>query len=594
VTILLVPIAGGLLLISRAELGGSAGTYLSHLVGRKVTIGSLRVRLGRTISIELRDAVLANLPNGSKPAMITLGHLSAEIPLRGLLFGPLVVSKLDAARGYMLLEHEDDGRPNWRFRTATRDIAPDEPNRLELPVILDAQFHDITVDFRSSSGRSLPTVIKEASLATANPDAAVSLKAKGSYRALPLALTADLASFAVLHRSAVPFPAKIDIRTEINQLDFEGTFTDPLDVDGAEGKLALHAPSLVELANGAGIDGAPDVAVEITGRLTRNGDVTKIDDGHGTIAGQTFGGGLELHEGAPRQPDALKLEAGFPRLDSNTIFKSSPGPSPGISLVMDPAPATLLDIHVTAGHLVYRTIAADDFAIAAKIGVGTLSVDDIALSIAGGIARSKISIANNAAGKGVVSFDGSLSGVDADKMGELLGWGPLPVDGAITSRAIGSMIGADMNEARGTNRIFAVVAMSSGTIDRDIVRKASTDIRMLFGADNGVRKLQCLLGVLNLRDGKGTIGPVRIKSSAGTIAGGGTYDSVNDHIDLVIGAQSRSWFSLDVPVRIAGPVTDFSVVPAFGASRTLNDIRLPDDLPQSLKDIATASPCLGH
>ncbi|HTJ65077.1 MAG TPA: AsmA-like C-terminal region-containing protein [Alphaproteobacteria bacterium] len=590
----------GIFLVGRADLGASGGTYLSHLIGRKVTIGSLRIHPGQTITIEISDASVANLRGGTKPAMITVSRLTAEFPLRTLLLGPLTVSKLKVEGGYILLEHESDGTPNWRFKTATRNIAPDRPGRLELPVILDAHFRDVTINYRSPTGRSLPTVIEDGQLTTERRDAPVSLTVKGSYRATPIVLVADLASFAVLHRGEVPFPAKIQLQTVGNQLNFEGTFIDPLNVEGAAGKLTLHAPALVELANGAGIAGAPDIAVDITGQLTRNADVTKIDNGHGTIAGQTFDGGLELREGTPPQPDALKLEAGFQKLDSETIVKRPSGASPnqgqsnGISLVMDPAPTTLLDIHVTAGHFVYGGIAADDFGITAKIGAGALSVDEVAFGIAGGTARSKISVVNNKDNKGVVNFEGSLAGVDANQVGALLGWAPLPVDGPVTGRAIGSMIGADMSEARRTNRVFAVLAMDMGTIERDIVRKASTDIRMLFGSDTGVRKLRCLLAVLNLRDGKGTIGPARIKSTAGTIAGSGTYDSVHDTMDLVIGAQSKSWFSLDVPVRIAGPVTHFSVMPAFGTSRQLNDIRLPDDLPQALKDIATASPCLSH
>lgn len=582
-------------MVGRADLGSSGGTYLSHLIGREVTIRSLRIRPGRTIAIEIKDASLANLRGGTKPAMITVSHLTAEIPLRTLLLGPLTVSNLTVEGGYILLEHGTEGKPNWRFRTATRDITPDRPSRLELPVMLDTHLRNVTINFRGTSGRSLPTVIEDGSLTTAGREAPVKLTAKGSYRASPLTLTADLASFAVLHQAEKPFPAKIEITTTTNQLNFDGTFTDPLNVEGASGKLVLHAPSLVELANGVGIGGAPDIAVDIAGQLTRKDNVSKIDNGHGTIAGQTFDGGLEFREGTPPAPDALKIDAGFPNLNSSIIFKpaskSAQGPSSGISLVMDPAPPTLLDIHVTAGHFVYDGIAADDFAITAKIGAGALSVDEVAFGIAGGTARSKISIVNKD-NKGVVNFEGSLAGVDANQIGALLGWAPLPVDGPVTSHAIGSMIGVDMSEARRTNRVFAVLAMDAGTIERDIVRKASTDIRMLFGSDNGVRKLRCLLAVLNLRDGKGTIGPARIKSTAGTIAGSGTYDSVHDTLDLVIGAQSKSWFSLDVPVRIAGPVTDFSVMPAFGTSRLLNDIRLPDDLPQALKDIATTNPCL--
>ena len=155
------------------------------------------------------------------------------------------------------------------------------------------------------------------------------------------------------------------------------------------------------------------------------------------------------------------------------------------------------------------------------------------------------------------------------------------------------MIGATIAEARQTNRIFVVLAMTGGAIDRELVRMASTDVRSLFGSEEGNRRLTCLLLIGNLRDGTGTIGPLRIKTGSGTIAGGGTYDTVHDTIDLTISAQSKSWFKLDVPMRITGPLSNFSARPAFGQSaRVLNDTSLPDDLPQQEKDVATANACL--
>jgi hypothetical protein len=155
------------------------------------------------------------------------------------------------------------------------------------------------------------------------------------------------------------------------------------------------------------------------------------------------------------------------------------------------------------------------------------------------------------------------------------------------------MTGATITEARQANRIFGVLAMSGGTIDRQLVSLASTDVRFLFGGRSGSGRLNCLLAVLNLRDGQGEIAPFRIKTSDGAITGGGFYDARRDYLDMTIGTQrsSTSFFSLDVPVRISGPVTDFSVTPAFGASRRLAAPGRLNELPPDMLAFAGASAC---
>jgi hypothetical protein len=122
---------------------------------------------------------------------------------------------------------------------------------------------------------------------------------------------------------------------------------------------------------------------------------------------------------------------------------------------------------------------------------------------------------------------------------------------------------------------------------------ASTDVRSLFGGRTGLSQLSCLLAVLDLHDGLGTLAPLTIRTSDGTIVGGGTYDARHDVVDMIIGTQSSttSYFALDVPVRISGPVSDFTVRPAFGASRSVNATGNNDNLPPELKIFAASKSC---
>jgi len=62
---------------------------------------------------------------------------------------------------------------------------------------------------------------------------------------------------------------------------------------------------------------------------------------------------------------------------------------------------------------------------------------------------------------------------------------------------------------------------------------------------------------------------------------------------MTIGTQSAttSFFALDVPVRISGPVTDFSVTPAFGASARMNAAGNIGDLPPDMQAFANGNAC---
>jgi hypothetical protein len=230
---------------------------------------------------------------------------------------------------------------------------------------------------------------------------------------------------------------------------------------------------------------------------------------------------------------------------------------------------------------------------------GLLTVDPVTIGIAGGVATSHTRVMNSPVGTdgqagADIMFEGGLTGVDAQSLASLLGLGVIPLTGAIESRFSGGASGADLAAARNSSRGFAILSMAGGTIDRRLVELASTDIRALFSR-GGAGKLSCLLAILNLRDGVGAIAPLRLRTPAGTITGGGLYDIRRDYIDMTVGSQSAStgFFALDIPVRISGHLSDYSVRPAIGrAARRLNADGDLGDMPAPMMDFARANPCM--
>jgi uncharacterized protein involved in outer membrane biogenesis len=592
--VVLIALIGGIVALSRIDLATTTSAYLSDRIGRKLTIASAKLHLGNPVRIELHGVALANMAGGSEPNMISISRLTADVSPFSLIFGPQVVQHLLLEGGKVLLERGPGDRPNWKFSAAPPVIGRKREARRVLPTLLDARFQDVEVDVRTSSGNILRTHLENVTVAAKAPDAPVTAKADGSYNGTAIHAEAKLPPFIRLHTNTATFPIQIELTSGTVTLGLDGNARDPLNFDGIDGRLVLSAPKLSEVLAFGGIAGKVESPLTLAGTFKHDDTLWHLSSGDGALDGRPLKADLQLQEGGRHSQDAVTVDAAFERLNLNKLLppnatQQSPGET---SLLVDPDPGVLLDLHAAAGHIAYRTIEADRFDLKAKLAPGMLSVEQLAADVGNGSAQSKITIANRDT-KAIIDFDGALKGVDAAKLAKLMGWGKMPIGGPITSHVSGSMTGATMAEAREANRIFGVLTMDGGTIDRQLVSLASTDIRSLFGFKSGSGRLDCLLIILNLQDGRGTIAPLRIKTAGGTITGGGSYDARRDFLDMTIGTQSAttSFFALDVPVRISGPVTNFSVTPAFGGSARMNAVGNIGDLPPDMQAFANGNAC---
>jgi uncharacterized protein involved in outer membrane biogenesis len=592
VAIVIVAAAAVFLLLDRFNLGQFAAARASAALGRAVTIAELHVTPNRWLSVKLTGLQIANLPSGTRPQMVALHDLTAEIDVLSLLHGPAAMRHVEIDGLSVLLERINGETRNWRFGDAPPKT--DKEDRAGFPTLLDVHVKASDIIIRTTLGHLLQSRIDDGTLATPSADAPVTLALKGAYHDTPVTLEAMLQPIVVLRDAATPYGADIHIASSETTLHFIGTMTKPLDVDGAAGTLTLHAPTLGPILTMAGAPADTfKAAVDLSGVLTRSDAVWTLIDATGSLDDSTITSSmLRFVDGGHGHPDDVTLDLAFERMNLDRLLVGR-GRSTGSDAPMrvEPDPDPRLQIQLTARQVSYAGNAASDVAIKAAVTPGRIALDELAAVAFGAKLQASGRAEATAKGNRLVA-EAAVGGVDIQQLRRLTGGTPLPVAGRLDAQASAEGAGDSLTAALRAAQISAAVWMTAGSISRDVVEKASLDIRRLFRKPEGMTPVSCLLGVVKIRDGLGTLSPVRIRTADGTIAGQGTFDLKRNLINMTIGSQSAttSAFALDVPVQISGDINNPDVRPSSRPA-TLATADLAK-LPPSLRPAVQRSPCI--
>jgi len=142
-----------------------------------------------------------------------------------------------------------------------------------------------------------------------------------------------------------------------------GNARDPLNFDGIDGRLTLDAPKPQELLAIAGVTRQIDSPLTLAGTFKHDGGLWQLNDADGTLGGAPLKASLQLQEGGHHSQDAVTVDTALQKLDLNALLHPAAWKQPAdeTSLLVDPEPGALLDLHIAAGHIAYRTIEADKF-----------------------------------------------------------------------------------------------------------------------------------------------------------------------------------------------------------------------------------------
>jgi uncharacterized protein involved in outer membrane biogenesis len=597
--------AGAVVLLVSVDLKHLLEEHWSLSPDRRLTIGSLQIGWGNPLSLELRDIRLANAPWGSSPEMAQVESISAEIDLWSLFGGATRFEKLEMVNPVIVLERDADGTGNWRVgKIAPPSSSPANPkSRSQFPTLIDLALRGGKVSLRTSSGNWLRVELHDLKISSAGADQPVTIALDGAYNDLPAKLTGETQSFNILREASLPYGIVLSIADASSTIAFKGTLMDPANFDGVQGAVKIDAQNLGDLLRIFGAQSGYNPPLQFSGDLNRNGDHWQISHANGMLLKNAFIGGLILDEAGRGQADDVSADLSFAELDLTPPLAAATKPGGAktgdwgaLSLRSETQRGTNIAAHVAAKLLTYGTLRLADVEFRGGLASGAMSLEQLKFAVASGTLDVSGRAENAVVGSHLVAR-AVLSGIDAGQLSRLAGaeTGQLAgrLDGGVTLDMSGDTIQAALKASRG----HAVLAVTQAHVARDLIEKVSTDVRSLFRTREGVVEVTCLLGVVDLRNGIGTVRPLRMRTSDGTLVGGGQVDFLRQRLNLTIQSESAStsFFALDVPVRVSGDFQRLSIQSQIGPSGVSFSPAGNDplnDLPQDLRSLAERNSCV--
>lgn len=575
--------------------------------GRDLTIaGDIRLSLFPNVQVELRDVAFSNAEGASRANMATLESLKLDVPLMPLFSGELRVDEFVLVKPDILLEVDEQGRPNWVFQDPAPSAdpspatAPAERARgaghLDRVRLGDIRIEDGRLTY-VDRGTGTTETFDSIDVRLALPDLDSRMKAEGNltWNRERVGIDVDLARPRVMLEGGES-SFEIGIKADPIALAFGGTLT-MTDAPGVAGMIDLDVPSVRRLAAWAGspieVDGDILGPFAVKGEVTAGGTAVALRKAAIRFDAIEAVGSFEANVGGA--VPHLKGELAVDRLDLNPYLSgeaATPAPTdqPATTAAspadegwstdpidMSGLNAANVDFDLTVGSLRVQEIEVGESALQIRLAGGKLNADLTQLALYEGEGSGRLSVDASGQVPTVASrFD--LKGLAAEPfLAAAAGFERLEGTGAlafeVTTRGASQKA---MVEALGGNGAFsftdgaikginlaAMVRNVQGAfLDRTAREAQKTDFSELSGTftiDKGIvtnRDLALMAPLLRLA-GAGTVNmpdrtlDYRIEPrAAATIEGQGGREEVAGIL---------------VPVIVQGPWNDLSYRPDLTA-----------------------------
>lgn len=601
VILLLLAAGAGALYLSQTDLKPLVEREASESLGRTVTFGSFQVRWGDPLHVDFTDLAIANAPWGSKPEMVRIGKFSAQLEVGPLLHGVLHYRELRISDVAVVLERDPAGIGNWKFggSAGSGGLGLVPKNRTQFPTLIDFAGERALITYRTRSGNILGIRLDRVAISSPDEETAVQLLAEGAYNDVPARIDATTESYTVLRDDDVPFGTRFTLAGPDTDIAFDGTMQEPLDFEGVRGELTIEARTVDDLIAAMGGKAKADLPLTVAGILVHNGDHWSLDTAKGRLQQSDFSGTLALVEGKPKHPDDIALDLGFSDLDVDALaapFSKTKSATKLDALPLHPDGLREVNasVDLTVGNLAIagrklRTVALDG-----RLKGGDVTLKALSFELGGG----RLSASGTLEGKdkdGRLALRLRLGKADIATLLAELGSEGKEIRGRLEAAASLSMAGPTVGAALKRSDGAAVLLMRDGQVAQSLIEQLSADLRGLFRERHDFVPVSCLLGVVTLKDGIGVIAPLRLETQTAVAIGAGKIDLVRERLDLTVRTErdSTSFFALDIPVRISGPLDHLRAAPAPG--KDSDWLRQPaaisDTLPPDLRKLATGSAC---
>jgi len=237
-----------LLYLLFADLGRHKGRlegFITRHTGREFAIdGPFRLELFPNVRLHAERVRFANAAWGSKPQMVQVEHLSAEVGLWSLVSGPVDVHSFELNGVVVLLERQRSGRGNWVLREPTTGSEENEPKtRTQFPLVIhQARLSDIRVLYRAAGSPELAARLDELTIAP-GANGLLALDGRGALDRYPISLRGEAGPVDALLSGR---DVRMNLKGSLGRLalDVEGSIGDLDPLDGANLKIQARGEDI--------------------------------------------------------------------------------------------------------------------------------------------------------------------------------------------------------------------------------------------------------------------------------------------------------------------------------------------------------------
>ncbi|WP_420564298.1 AsmA family protein [Thalassobaculum sp.] len=597
---ILLGIVGGLVVVCLIALvagmwwlttGGGrdwAVGQVSERVGRDIIVEDMSIDWGWRPEVEVTGLRLANADWARADHLMRAERVAFRIHPWPLLRGDIVLDYLTLQAPQIDLERNQEDEGNWSFGenpvagAAAEGVSPED--RDDAPRIGRLEIRDGKLAYRDP-GRGIEV---EGTVTTGSGEMdapePLSLSLKGTLQDQPLTINFAGGSILELRDGEAPYPVDLTIAAGKTDFALNGTFADPIALEGAKVEIDLSGPNLADIFPLFGVPTPPTPPYDLSGHVTRDGKVWHVENLEGRIGDSDISGTATLDH-RPERP-LLTADLASEKLDFDDLGPLV-GATPaygegetaseeqeriGRQLVEEgklfpdiPIAAErlrVMDMNVTlkAPNVLSRTeLAITSLEATVKIEDGRAVANPFRMGVAGGVLSGELALN---AREEVPSADADVTFEDLalaeffedSKYFETMGG---TLSGRLYIIGTGNSLADIMAAANGDG----VIEVSKGAFSGLLIEAASVDLvetLILFIGDDASVPIRCGAGRAVVKEGVAQFDRVVVDTADSVLYARGGVNLLDQTVDLYITADAKdfSLIDLEAPVRVKGPLGD--------------------------------------
>jgi uncharacterized protein involved in outer membrane biogenesis len=581
--LVVIVIVVGVVLLSVQDVNESKDLLtrkVSEETGRELTIaGDFDLSISFSPSITADNVTFENAEWGSRPEMLKLGHVEAEVALFPMLGGNIEIKRLILKDLDLLAETDSGGHGNWEFGEKKPSDESHGDGDGKLPVIEDMRIENALVLYNDGQTGERHSIMIAGADARTGDGGGAEFALDGVWNNSPITAQGSIGP----GDKNVPVAFLVEMFGATTKID--GTLGELEELAGSRLHISTKGEKLSDLNIIAG-DFPAVGPYALEGDLTAEGDDLYIFDNFSArIAASDIAGRLELTPDEKRPH--LKADLTSSKLDLDALMakgEASPAPAAEASggggdasasdsvgaakrlfpdEPLDLAALDKADAQVTlkVAELAYNGLTLRDADIALDMREGRLKIAPVtahlgsggvtaALELDGRAARPTLAAKLNLAKVGLADIKPLFD------MSEIAD-GPLDLDISVAGQGrspheIAASLGGNVD-----------MVIGKGIIPNEYVDLIAADLLRFIipgGEAGDAAQLNCFVARFDIANGVALNKALLLDTALVTTAGKGQIDLGRETADLTIAPKPKdaSLMSLAIPVVVDGPLTNLN------------------------------------